>query len=276
MKLILDVREKQLIQLIKALQKSEQIDFTLEIDSIPLGDAIIVDETSNKERLIIERKSLQDLASSIIDGRYKEQSHRLHHESLHNHNIMYVIEGHMEDFLKRNYSKRINENTLYSAMFTLNYYKGFSVIRTYTILETATWIIRIMDKMHRMKDESPFYDSQNDESNSVQRENTVEKPYSAVVKRVKKDNICPENVGEIILSQIPGISTATSLAIMTQFGSLYNLMMELKKDRSCLNSVTYTTKSNQQRHISKSAIQSIITYLLYQKQEIIQVDTSCN
>ena len=34
-----------------------------------------------------------------------------------------------------------------------------------------------------------------------------EKTYTNVVHKVKKKNITPENIGEIILSQIPGIST---------------------------------------------------------------------
>ena len=97
--------------------------------------------------------------------------------------------------------------------------------------------------------------------------------YSSVVKRVKKANLRPDNIGEVILSQIPGISTATSLAVMNKFGSLYQLMIELKKDSNCLNTLTYETKNKQRRHISRKSIESIINYLLYQKEEIISVDT---
>jgi ERCC4-type nuclease len=283
MKLHIDVRERQLIKLISALQKSENVSFDTYIKSLPLGDAIIVDDDDN-ELIMIERKSLSDLASSIIDGRYKEQSMRLDAEPIPNHNIMYVIEGSMDDFLKRNYSKRINENTLYSAVVTLNYLKGFSVIRTFTILETATWIIRLMDKLHRTKEKQGHYSVSNEivqqggenaiNNSHIQQTQAPPAPiYSSVVKRVKKENIRPDNIGEIILSQIPGISTATSLAVMSHFGSLYNLMIELKKDRNCLNTLTYKTKGGQQRHISRKSIESIINYLLYQKETTIKVDT---
>ena len=44
------------------------------IDTLPLGDVILCE--NNTEKLIIERKSLGDLASSIKDGRYEEQSYR--------------------------------------------------------------------------------------------------------------------------------------------------------------------------------------------------------
>ena len=50
-------------------------------------------------------------------------------------------------------------------------------------------------------------------------------------------------------------------------------MMRLKEDKNCLNTLTYKTKNNQERHISRKSIESIVNYLLYQKQEIISVDT---
>ena len=299
MKLHLDVREKKLAKLLDALQKTEKVKYETKLINLPLGDAIILDDDDN-ELLIIERKSLLDLGSSIVDGRYKEQSLRLHHEPLSNHNIMYVIEGTMDEFLRKNYSSRINENTLYSAMFTLNYTKGFSVIRTFSILETATWIMRMLDKLDRTKEKTGFYHSSSNDINTNTTTNTsnslistneetgpikqdiinntsrvvTQAPvYSSVVKRVKKENLRPDNIGEVILSQIPGISTATSLAVMNQFGSLYNLMIELKKDRNCLHAVTYETKNNQRRHISRTSIESIIKFLLYQKETTIEINT---
>ena len=267
MKLIIDVRERQLCKLIRALQMDEKIKYETIIKTLPLGDIIICDDNDN-EKLIIERKSLNDLASSIIDGRYKEQSFRLDHTESHNHNIMYIIEGSMPYYSKRAYSK-ITASTLYSAMFTLNYYKGFSVIRTFNIMETAEWIIRMVSKLNKTKDKVGYYDTS---SKTVTSE--PPKTYNSVIKRVKKQNLRPDNIGEVILSQIPGISNATSLAVMNHFGSLYNLMMEIKKDANCLNTLTYTTKNGQQRHISYKSIESIVNYLLYQKENVIKVDTS--
>ena len=46
--------------------------------SIPLGDIIICndDHEQPEEKIIIERKTLNDLAASIRDGRYTEQGFR--------------------------------------------------------------------------------------------------------------------------------------------------------------------------------------------------------
>ena len=58
----------------------------IESESLHLGDAIIYDE-NGEEKVIIERKTLNDLASSIKDGRYAEQSFRLNGCSLENHQV---------------------------------------------------------------------------------------------------------------------------------------------------------------------------------------------
>ena len=98
------------------------------------------------------------------------------------------------------------------------------------------------------------------------------KEYCQVVNKVKKKNIKPENIGEIILSQIPGISSKTSLTIMEKFGSLYNLLGQLKKDQKCLNNIMIKT-SNGNRKISSTSVRNISQYLLYQKSNVIKIDT---
>lgn len=65
-------------------------------DNISLGDFIWIykdNETEEKYVLdyIIERKKADDLASSILDGRYKEQKYRLKNSGITN--IIYLYEG---------------------------------------------------------------------------------------------------------------------------------------------------------------------------------------
>jgi ERCC4-type nuclease len=259
MKIKVDIREKKLIPLLKALNNDYEYNIEIVSEKLDLGDIIICDDT-NKELLIIERKTLTDLASSIRDGRYSEQSYRLNKETMHNHNIVYLIEGNISNYSDK-YTK-IKSKTLYVTMGCIQYYKGFSVIRTLDILETAEYIIRFVDKLGREK-KAGYYDG-GDKSNEV---------YSNYVTRVKKNNITPENIGEIILNQIPGISKATSAVIMNKFGSLYNLLDKLKKDVNCMKDLTLLTKTGAQRRISKTSIRNISQYLLYQKSNIIKIET---
>ncbi len=263
MNIIIDNRERRLIKLVKALKDEYELkNLSIIVEKLDLGDIII--KNNNKELLVLERKSLNDLASSIKDGRYDEQSFRLTNYKIHNHNIIYLIEGDLS--LWEDKRRKMHSKTLYGALFSLNYYKGFTTIRTTGILDTAEYILRIADKLNREKNKKSYY-SYN------KKENVNSQKYCEVVSKVKKENLTPENIGEIILSQIPSVNSTTSMAILKQHGSLFNLLMNLNKDQNCLDKLKYETKSGEMRRISKTSIRNIVKYLLYQKNNIIKIET---
>jgi ERCC4-type nuclease len=169
--------------------------------------------------------------------------------------------------------------TLYSAMVSLNYFKGFSVMRSLSVEESALIICNCAAKIAKSEQQgkTSFYkniivgpkvesSTINDlETNDNANANASEEPSSAkdychVVKKVKKDNVTPENIGEIILSQIPGISSVTAIAIMSQFKTVPNLIITLKNDPTCLQNISYTTSAGQTRKINKTCVASIIKY----------------
>ena len=104
----IDNRERKLITLMNALKKDLGYNFDIVVEVLDLGDIIICDD--NVEKLIIERKSLSDLAASLKDGRYSEQSFRLNGMKIHNHNIVYLIEGDIHNY--NNKLLWINTNVL--------------------------------------------------------------------------------------------------------------------------------------------------------------------
>ena len=109
------------------------------------------------------------------------------------------------------------------------------------------------DKLFREKKKVSYYEDGEKNINT--------RKYCEVVKKEKKKNITPENIGEIILSQIPGVSSHTSQIIMNKYGSLYNLLCDLDVNQKCLDQLTYTTDSGINRRISKTSIRNIC--LLY-------------
>jgi ERCC4-type nuclease len=254
-------------------------------ESLPIGDIII--SNNNEDILIIERKTIIDLLSSIKDGRYEEQSYRLNGTPVHNHNIMYVIEG---DVNKMNMFRetKFEKLTLYSAIFSLNYYKGFSAIRTFTLDETALFICNCTSKLIKGEatDRKAFYPnksgiptsittnnvkedvSETGSTNDGDTEETTEqqkddcKKYIGLVKKVKKENITPENIHEIMLCQIPGVSTATAISIIKKFNNIANLIKCLEENEKCLNDVTNVNNKGQSRKITKTSIANIIKFLL--------------
>jgi len=264
MKLIIDERESTLFDKCPSrdkIQVSKQV--------LPLGDMIIRSD-EDQDILIIERKSLGDLLASIKDGRYEEQSYRLRHSSgIPMHNIIYVIEGVFAQ-LRSPADKR----TIFSAMTSLNVFKGFSVIRTSCLQETAEWLMALVDKVERdmsTKKLVPHYKvapSVTEIPNNIQyqeEEPVVElQPanYCSVVKKVKKDNVTMENMGEIILCQIPGVSSVSAIAIMKHFRSTSHLIDSLRTDPNCLDAIT-CDNSGKARKVSKTMISNIRDYLLY-------------
>jgi ERCC4-type nuclease len=240
----------------------------LEISNLPIGDVILCD-ANGLEKVIIERKSIADLAASIKDGRYEEQSYRLNGLSHANHNIMYIIEGDLNKV--SSFKSRIDKSVLYSAIFSLNYYKGFSVLRTNNLDETASLVCHMIYKLKKgiAENKRPYYQ----ESPSVSEDQSLsqslsqdqeEKEYCNVVKRVKKENITSNNIGEIMLCQIPGISSTTAIEIMKQFKSLPALVMSLKENPDCMKGISYTSAKGQTRKINKTAIETIKLFLTQQ------------
>ena len=105
-----DYREKKLISNLRRLRDMYDYEkITICVENLPIGDIVILDE-NDEEKLIIERKTLSDLSSSIKDGRYVEQSYRLNGESIHNHNIVYLIEGDIEKW--KEYAVKVKLHSL--------------------------------------------------------------------------------------------------------------------------------------------------------------------
>ena len=232
----------------------------LRSESLPVGDVILSSLDGKTDYIIFERKSLQDLAASIRDGRYKEQSHRLQAlPHVHNHNVVYIVEG---DFARYNerFSK-IGKKALYSAMCSLNYYKGFSVVRTMSIMETHELIQYYADKLAASPAPYGHYYSV-DAPQPEQPDDAEAVSYCSVlkVKQVKRENITPQNIGEIMLCNIPGVSSKTAAAIVKKYPTMRVLMESLKTCGSgnCLNDIQMET----QRKLSKQCIQNIYNFLM--------------
>ena len=251
MKIFLDERENQLHHLLEDKNKELEFPIVIEKKVLPLGDIVFVNDEGN-DFIIIERKSLSDLIASIKDGRYNEQSYRLIHSSgLYRHHIVYLIEGGFAQLTNPSEKKMV-----YSAMTSLQFFKGFSLIKTTSIYETADWILYNANKLFAsLKKGSELWTPESSSNNDTPSN------YCSVVKKTKKDNITPENIGEILLCQIPGISSVSAVSIMKKFQTISNLIDCVKSDASCLDDIICETKGKQ-RKLGKNVIQNIITYLV--------------
>jgi len=232
--------------------------------NLDLGDFIIKDDKENI-MMIFERKTIADLISSIKDGRYKEQSFRLSQLPLNNHHIFYVIEGNLLDYTLKN-----NETTkkmLYSAMFSLSYKKGFSLLHANGWLDTAEYIIRFMGKCGG-DPQTPQATLTTEisplpvgvEGVKSKTDLSPSPSYSSILKPTKKSNITKDNIGEIMLAQIPGVSINAAQSLMIKYKTIKNLIDTLENDENCLNDFQIECK-NGSRKISKTTIKSLKEYL---------------
>lgn len=289
MRIIIDERESLLYdKSISIQQTSFATNTSLQIlkKVIPLGD-ILIENEDQTPFILIERKSLQDLLASIKDGRYEEQSYRLQHsDEFPKNRIIYLVEGMLSQI-----SRPGDKKMILSAMTSLSIFKGFSVIRTCSLQESAEWLVNMVDKIDRTIKKkgncfilSPKVNNENkpviSESDTPQIVSIPEiipehlnvpepvnvqepAPYCSVVKKIKKENVTPENMGEIILCQIPGISSVSAVAIMKSVdGSLIKLIDILQKNPSELEKINMCTASSQKtRKISKTILQNLQKYL---------------
>lgn len=255
---------------------------TLEKARLVIGDATLRSGDNDDDIILFERKTLNDLAASIRDGRYKEQSFRMNQYcELANHNIIYIIEGDMTKYAdKTPGSNPISKKALYSAMFSMLYLKGFSVFRTSNVRETADLILYFADKYDAVPagERKPFYrnktktttttttmkhedrDDIKQEEEQDQQQPTV--TYSSTFKHKERSSqIVPENIGEIMISAIPFVSSKTASAIMSEYKTITKLIEAMQKDRTCLNHI-YTSGPSGNRKISKLCVDNLFKFLI--------------
>lgn len=228
--IVLDERERDLYEEIQKIQT----DIPISKRVLTIGDILITNQ-ENKPLLLIERKTLRDLLASIKDGRYTEQSYRLLNASgLPPHNILYCIEGMM------NLIKLKEEKTrIYSALTSIHYYKGMGVLKTPSVQETAELIVRTAEKIQRESDngKTPYQPP----VVSGDEVNPTGGSYSkTLVSSVKSENITPENIGEIMLSQIPSVSIASARALLSKYdGDFVRFIEGLKNNDPILQQVYF-------------------------------------
>jgi ERCC4-type nuclease len=254
--IVIDVREHALIEKVKEIVPAESI--KIETAALLLGDVLFRIDTTT-EIILFERKTFTDLLASIKDGRYEEQSHRLIHTSgLHPHNIIYVIEG-----IYSTIRNPVDKKIITSAMTSLSYFKGFSVFRTSTVFETAELILSMANKIQKEFEKGkpiPTY-------SSIISQQHSEEPiasYGNFVKKSKRENITPQNIGEILLSQIPGVSNHIATEILKHFGGSFSqLIEEIRTTPEKLDSIYLESGTNgKRRKLSSAVIQSILRYLI--------------
>ena len=115
------------------------------------------------------------------------------------------------------------------------------MFRTNNVIESAELILNLAEKIS--KDLSKNIPSYLNIKQPIQLDISFNEytptDYCKVVKKVKKDNVVKENIGQIMLCQIPGISSTTAIAIMNGFDDFSTFYEELKNNPDFLQNIQY-------------------------------------
>ena len=239
-----DYREKDVISALDNIrQKKDKFkNINITKDNLNLGDFIV------NNTIIVERKTWSDLGASINDGRYREQGTRLQKliEENPGKKVFYFIEGNSHFYVPRGH---VTIEALHSALFSLQYEKGFNVLQTNSVGHTAEMLLKISEKQHKSK-------KNNVNEMSGGNNESCEIPLLQTTK--KNSQINKDNIGPLMLSCIPGISHLNAQSILSHFNNdIYEFLFEVNHDISCLDNIKVNN-----RKLSKAIIENIKKLLI--------------
>ena len=233
--------------------------------------------------LLIERKTMCDVISSVNDGRYREQKKRLLESNIPNDKIMYLLEGHIDDIPGQ-------MKTLFGMLINTLFRDKLQVIRFESIEETIYFIKRIVEKLKsndvnilknikknkqintildtsENKNNEQNENDNNTENNMNNEHNNLE--YLSTIKLKKKDNLTPLNCNLLQLAQIPGMSLQNAQIIIDKYGSIANLIkayydindMDEDKRIKMLIDLEISISNGKKRKLGKVLSERIYQYL---------------
>ncbi|NBU33989.1 hypothetical protein EB118_03470 [bacterium] len=110
--LSVDYREKLFI----AFAKDDN--YEIDVCNLPVGDFCISHDTVTQ--LVIERKTLADLSSSVIDNRFREQRSRLIDSVTNPQKVLYIIESPTSQASYKGLSKKVLDAAVLNLLFKHN------------------------------------------------------------------------------------------------------------------------------------------------------------
>lgn len=250
----IDVREHHLIEFFQkytAELLEKQIEWTTE--ALEIGD-IRIENASKTIQFIFERKCFQDLASSIKDGRYREQKARLL-STFSPSKITYLLEECSTYFLwstDKTHIYHLPKQTYGSFIIHTIFRDGMHVYVSKNLEETGLYLMEVAQRIQ--KDPSAFEASTSVESTTTR--------YTDVcpIKTRKIENITPSIAFQLQLGQIPGISSKIALACIqhSQCTSMKDWILKLTSFSNQIERINYVSNIP---GIGKKKAETMLTYM---------------
>ena len=251
--MIIDFREKDILKYCNEQLNGRDIE--IKTENLLLGDILI-------DKLLIERKTINDLAASIVDGRYREQSFRLVKALEEGYKVFYFIEGNMDL-----YTGSMSKNTLVSTIYSLTN-KGFQVLLTKNCKETSYFLLQFAEKMKKdkikeMKVKHEILESiemNSTETKEIKEIKETKESYEnteGIIQTKKNKNITKQNISVFMLCQIPGISITNAGILLEKYGHISNLIIAMKQNPNEIEEFR-----NNDKKLNKNIIKNLNEYLM--------------
>ena len=214
-KILVDFREHALLR--QLLGEAESA-------PLPVGD-VVVHDASGAPRAILERKGVADLAASIKDGRWREQTSRLRDAASaanRDDSAPFMSSGVIvEGSIGPHGAGGLSAATLSNALMAASFRKGIFVLYSADVEDTARivlWARRCFTKTTSPSDGAALI------TNASRR--------LPGVPRTTRDSVSPAIVATAMLSVIPGVSPSIARSILEggSIGSLVRSMLALGGD----------------------------------------------
>ena len=208
--LVLDSRERELIVLMST-HPSAQLPVStssITVAQLPVGDIWIGSPETNEYAVVVERKAVADLESSLTDGRYREQRTRLLAFCAEKKaRPLYVIEGPLQNSFKK--------KVLWQVLTRLCLRYGIGLMQTTSTRETA----ELMETLaHQLTEDKECFKADTLSYSDV----------TSFTKKGKKDD--SDNFALAALQQCTGVSLDKAKALVMAFKSLGGILGAAEKE----------------------------------------------
>jgi len=212
MKVIVDMRETALLLALTPLL-ADLSGVSLSTAALPVGDiAIRVGDTDD---VLLERKSVDDLASSHGDGRYKEQRARLLAQRGTGVSIGYIVEGTASTFT----AARFSDADLKNAILRLQFRYTIPVFPTSSVSDSAALVKAVCVAL--LRDAACF------KGGLATTAAGAAAVYSEAIHVRKAENSTPDRVVRSMLRVVPGLGPTAVEGVAVAVGSSLTRLLAL-------------------------------------------------
>lgn len=209
---LIDSREKKIIEDFSTYEYDN-----VQIETLPLAD--IECRIDGNPVLLIERKTLDDLAASIKDGRYREQKMRLKASGI---NTFYLLEGIIRGTQKGSKINRLPTKTVISSILNMCIRDNIKMISTPSFHHTLVFLHQLY---HKLKTKPELFISKQNDGVTLPNTISLDEATQCLIKSQKKENMTPKICAIAQFAQIPGVSRVIAKGLVEQYGSVYGLCL---------------------------------------------------